>query len=337
MICSKHNRVHTDEQGWTTIKTDSRRKPKSETSNQPSIDSIIATINVDINKFLKGAPEAKIYSPIPENRCIIPDETSRQGASEFNLNYRSKQKLIPPTAEETGEATAEQSPVSDMDKNKRYEQNSERVSINEVPRSNKAIKDDRKDTVEWNEGAIRSTPTSKGEEKKAFEVTTMAINGSSEANQNGMSNGEETESNNGSQMNDEDNQGQNKNKNNQEEKSNDNNNGGNNKQRVNILEPGDMDTYAFTVSWRPEQKAGKDGKIIIKKLMREMAHKTPSIIFHPTNSATSPVPRDINNINNDFPKSPANFDDYFDQMRNRDNTNQSTFMKVTMPHDEKEL
>jgi hypothetical protein len=120
-------------------------------------------------------------------------------------------------------------------------------------------------------------------------------------------------------------------------KNNDNNNGGSNKQRVNILEPGDMATYAFTVAWRPDQKAGKDGKIIIKNLMREMAHKTPSIIFHPTNSATSPVPRDINNINNDFPKSPASFDDFFDQLRNRDNTNQSTFMKVTMPHDEKEL
>jgi hypothetical protein len=30
-------------------------------------------------------------------------------------------------------------------------------------------------------------------------------------------------------------------------------------------------------------------------------------------------------------------DDFFDQMINRDNTNQRTFMKVTMPHDEKEL
>jgi hypothetical protein len=98
-----------------------------------------------------------------------------------------------------------------------------------------------------------------------------------------------------------------------------------------------MDTYTFTVSWRLEQKAGKDGKITINNLMREMAHKTPSIIFHPTSSATSPIPRNINNINNDFPKTPANYDDLFDQMRNRENTNQRTFMKVTMPHNEKEL
>jgi hypothetical protein len=83
-----------------------------------------------------------------------------------------------------------------------------------------------------------------------------------------------------------------------------------------------MNTYTFTISWRPDQKAGQDDKIIIRILIREMAHRTPSIIFHPTNSALSPVLQDINNINNDFPKTPASFDDFFDQMRNRENTNQ---------------
>jgi hypothetical protein len=68
-----------------------------------------------------------------------------------------------------------------------------------------------------------------------------------------------------------------------------------------------------------------------------MVYRAPSIIFHPTNSITSPVPRDINNINNGFPKTPASYDDFFDQMINRDNTNQRIFMKVTMSHDEKEL
>jgi hypothetical protein len=116
-----------------------------------------------------------------------------------------------------------------------------------------------------------------------------------------------------------------------------NNNGSNNKTRVNIITPGELITYTFTISWRPDTKVGQDGKIIIRMLMREMVHRTPSIIFHPTNSASSPVSRDINNINNDFPTTPASFDDFSDQMRNRDNTNQRTFMKVTMPHDEEEL
>jgi hypothetical protein len=37
----------------------------------------------------------------------------------------------------------------------------------------------------------------------------------------------------------------------------------------------------------PEHKVGQDGKIIIRMLMGEMAHKTPQITFHPTNSASS--------------------------------------------------
>jgi hypothetical protein len=114
-------------------------------------------------------------------------------------------------------------------------------------------------------------------------------------------------------------------------------NGGNDKTRVNIMTPGKMSTYTFTISWRPEHKVGQDRKIMIRMLMREMVHRTPQIIFHPTNSASSPVPRDINDINNDFPTTPASYDDFFDQMQNRDNTKQRTFMKVTMPHDEKEL
>ena len=137
----------------------------------------------------------------------------------------------------------------------------------------------------------------------------------------------------------EENKSNNNNKTNNNGEGNDknNNNEGVNKLRVTISEPEDMNTYSFTVSWRPEQKKGQDGKIIIRMLMREMAHRTPSIIFHPSNSSTSPVPRDINNINNDFPKTPASYDDFFDQMINRDNTNQRTFMKVSMPHNEKEL
>jgi predicted nuclease with TOPRIM domain len=69
-----------------------------------------------------------------------------------------------------------------------------------------------------------------------------------------------------------------------------NNNGSNNKTRVNIITPGEMITYTFTISSRPDTKVGQDGKIIIRMLMREMVHRTPSIIFHPTNSASSPGP-----------------------------------------------
>jgi hypothetical protein len=88
------------------------------------------------------------------------------------------------------------------------------------------------------------------------------------------------------------------NKKNNKDNSNENtNNGNNNNIQVNIVTPGEMATYTFTISWRPDTKIEQDGKIIIRMLMREIVHRTPSIIFHPTNSASSPVPQDINNIN----------------------------------------
>jgi hypothetical protein len=339
-MCSSNNKEHTDDQGWTTISADSKRKPKTMTINQSYIDSIIATINVDINKFLKGAPEAKIDSPVRKNRCTIADTVlSNKNEEEFIPEKNDHQSIVPPGGEEEEEGKGSNGQVEAkvITREEGYEEKGGRfVRFRGDTRSNKAKEDERTETANWKEEIMEMTPTSKEEENMATGISTMAINGSSEVNQIGTSNGAETKSNNENQMDD----NQDKNKNNDGEDKSSNNNkdgGGSNKQRVNILEPGDMDTYAFTVSWRPEQKAGKDGKIIIKNLMREMAHKTPSIIFHPTNSATSPVPRDINNINNDFPKSPASYDDFFDQTRNRDNTNQSTYMKVTMPHDEKEL
>jgi hypothetical protein len=33
-------------------------------------------------------------------------------------------------------------------------------------------------------------------------------------------------------------------------------------------------------------------KIIVRVLMRKMVHRTPTTIFHLTNSATLPIPRD---------------------------------------------
>jgi hypothetical protein len=220
LMGNNNSSIYTNEQGWTTIEvnSNSNRKPKSKISKQSSVDSIISTINVDFNILRKGAPEAKIDSPLRENRCTVPDGRNRSRANEFNIEYQSNQKLIPAKAEETGEETADQNPILGVDKNKSYEQGKERDSTNEAPRSNKAVKDKRQAKVEWKEQIQELTPTSKGEEETAVGYTKMAINGSSEVNQNEMSKGEVKENNNGNQMNDEDNQGQNRNKDNQEEK-----------------------------------------------------------------------------------------------------------------------
>jgi hypothetical protein len=142
----------------------------------------------------------------------------------------------------------------------------------------------------------------------------MVVNGQQESTQNkagGKTNKQNRSSNNDNKNGEEFTDTNNTNKPNNEEDINTNNNNKNNnngsstKPRVSICTPGEMATYTFTISWRPEQKAGQDGIIIIKMLMREMNHRTPQIVFHPTNSVSSPVPRDINNINNDFPTTSA--------------------------------
>ena len=114
-------------------------------------------------------------------------------------------------------------------------------------------------------------------------------------------------------------------------------NNNNGKKKVTLVDETNMEIYTFTIAWQPKKKAGKDGKTIVRMLLRAIQNKAPGTIFHPTNSSTSPVPRDILSINGDFPNSPAEFDDFFDQSRNKDNTNYSIYMKATMPHDEKTL
>jgi hypothetical protein len=43
-------------------------------SNNTSIDSIISSINIECNIDTNGTIEAKINSPIRNNRCTIPDK-----------------------------------------------------------------------------------------------------------------------------------------------------------------------------------------------------------------------------------------------------------------------
>jgi hypothetical protein len=171
------------------------------------------------------------------------------------------------------------------------------------------------------------TRTNSVEEENTKIITTMAVNGQQETSQNivGGKTNEINNRRNNTDSNGERIEEQHKESKDSGDNSNKNdNNGEKSKTKVNIMTPGEMNTYTFTISWRPDQKEGQDGKFIIKMLMREMVHRTPSIIFHPTNSASSPVPRDINNINNDFPTTPASFDDFFDQTTSRDRRGRQT-------------
>jgi hypothetical protein len=137
------------------------------------------------------------------------------------------------------------------------------------------------------------TNSTEGENKERA-ITKMAVNGQQDNTQNkeGGRTNETNNSSNDENKRREDNTDENNNKKtnngtnkNTGDNNKNNNNGSINKARVSILTPGEMATYTFTISWRPENKSGQDGKIIIRMLMREMAHRTPQITFHPTNSA----------------------------------------------------
>jgi hypothetical protein len=65
MMCSKQEgKQHTNDQGWTKIDSQSKRKPKSKTNNNTIIDSIISSIDIELNIDTKGTVETKIDSPV---------------------------------------------------------------------------------------------------------------------------------------------------------------------------------------------------------------------------------------------------------------------------------
>ena len=335
---SKRNE-HTDEEyGWTTIGIKSKRKPKT-TERTPLTEEIVTTNNNSSKTVEKEETEAQIETTKKNNRYALPedeeDNESKTNNKEDVTTKGRKQSQGKQSEKGTSNKPARTSRTTETAERTRDEVAVHKNGTHEE----EAVKDDR-DTNGRSSRTEEQTTTGTQNKNSTEEigVTTMAVNGQSEKERMATirgTNSSEEESN----QNEDDNTEKNntdKTNNNQGDNSNKNNEGGN-RTRVNILEPEDMNTYSFTVSWRPDQKKGQDGKVIIRMLMREMVCRTPSITFHPTNASTSPVPRDINNINNDFPKTPANYDNFFDQMINRDNTNQRTYMKVTMPHDEKEL
>jgi hypothetical protein len=70
----KNTNKNTNNQGWTAIDANSKRKPKSMASSTTIIESIISSINIECNIDTNGTIEAKIDSPVSNNRCIIPDK-----------------------------------------------------------------------------------------------------------------------------------------------------------------------------------------------------------------------------------------------------------------------
>jgi hypothetical protein len=274
--------------------------PKQRTDNKQLLIQSYPLLKIKLKIVKNGAPEARIESPLRKSRCTIPDGIESTKETERKHTKNRKQQLASPKGGDEEEESQDQDVTKDTVMKRRNNQSSKNDRINVRTRSdktkgNKGMKEERR-----NKENKETAATNEHEVNKVIRTITMTTNGTSEVNQIQTSSGTEKESNNGKEMNDEINKDKSKNNNNidsnGEKSTNNNKDGGEGTQKVSIVLPTEMDTYAFTVSWRPEQKPGKDGKIIIKNLMWEMAHQTPSIIFHPTNTATSPVPRDINSF-----------------------------------------
>jgi hypothetical protein len=101
-MCSRQEEEeekHTKDQGWTTIDTNSNRKPKSRTNNNTTIDSIISSIDVEFNIDKNGTLEASIDSPIQENRCIVSDKKAYNKKNKCTRT-KQEQRIAQPTEEE---------------------------------------------------------------------------------------------------------------------------------------------------------------------------------------------------------------------------------------------
>jgi len=173
---------HTDEQGWTTIETNSNRKPKTNSSNNSTIDSIISSINIEFTTGKKGAQEVNINSPIRENRCTIPDKVTKPNAIEFKpTSSRQQQQLSPPIVEATNDHTKDHTVMADTPKLKMNTQDTKIVTAYEDERGEKA-QDNKKDTKNLQEEHLHAPSVSETGRNKDNGETKMALNGSSEIN-----------------------------------------------------------------------------------------------------------------------------------------------------------
>jgi hypothetical protein len=107
---NKNKNKNTNDQGWTTIDANSKRKPKSMASSNTIIDSIISSTNIECNIDTNGTIEAKIDSPVRNNRCTVPDKNVynknvHDEVYDKKNTYKTKQQQRKETTKENEEKT----------------------------------------------------------------------------------------------------------------------------------------------------------------------------------------------------------------------------------------
>jgi hypothetical protein len=93
----KNKNKNTNDQGWTTIDKKSKRKPNSTNNKSTTIDSIISSIDIELNIDMNGILEATIDSPIRKNRCVVPDKKEYDTKTTYQAHKQEQTPVITTT------------------------------------------------------------------------------------------------------------------------------------------------------------------------------------------------------------------------------------------------
>jgi hypothetical protein len=133
-MCSRRQEEQlTNDQGWTIIDTNSKRKPKSKTSNKTTIGSIISTIDVEFNIDRNGTLEATIDSPVRKNVCTVPDNIVYDDKKDTYKTTDKEQRAMATKVtyigkEERKEITSKKT-TTETKKNKSYKKKKEQEKL----------------------------------------------------------------------------------------------------------------------------------------------------------------------------------------------------------------
>ena len=363
ITCSNKTDKHTEEGEWK-ISTKGRRKPKTDknsyhqketsTNNRKSEEENI-TNNGELEKEIKTHTKTRRNTNNDNKKKNEIDSADNQEDKKKRRRIIEEQKRCEADRQETTTRRDEdKKKIGDKNKTAKYDEEASSRLRNTL-RIQKTLQEKQNHT---NIATARTSEISKNNEEKERrkkkndqEEGIKVISNSKEITNEGDNNNMDTNTREEGEI--EDNTNEHNSNKDEEDKNNKNNNTSNNEKNnekgdpdgrkqnngksVSIMDLAEMDTFTFTIGWNPKDYRGRDGKAVLRSLLRAILHKSPGTIFHPTNRNTAPTPRDIHSVNSDFPNTPEEFDDFFDQTTNRNRSNYRIYMKATMSHNEKEL
>jgi hypothetical protein len=189
-MCSRRQEEqHTNDQGWTTIDMNSKRKPKSKTSNKTTIDSIISTIDVEFNIDTNGTLEATIDSPVRKNVCTVPDKIvyndKKDTYETTDKEHRTTATKVTHIGKEERKEITSKKTTTETKKNKSYKRKKEQEKLQDIQRRIGTAISNKKKDKELKENHDEKTRTiSKGDENDEQGITTKAVKGQKENQRN---------------------------------------------------------------------------------------------------------------------------------------------------------